>query len=233
MFKLKQAKKKIEAPASASKRAKSSAKPAAKSSARPKPAAAKKPGAKALPKHDAKALPKRGAKVLVKGPGGKPLPSKGPKGKGSRTTPTRDLVLRKRQLAPRVDIGVGPQSVEPAQDTPSSIGLSAANAAIDKKATDVVLLDVREVSGLCDQMLVVTARSVPHLQAVAEGVEEALRKEGQRVIHRDGLAGSEPDWVLLDYGDLMVHVFRPEARESYGLEAYYGQARLIGRWKND
>jgi ribosomal silencing factor RsfS len=53
------------------------------------------------------------------------------------------------------------------------------------------------------------------------------------VVHRDGLAGAEPDWVLLDYGDLMVHVFRPESRASYALEAYYAEARLLARWKND
>lgn len=229
MFKLKQAKKKPAAAAEAPKRAKSSAKPAAKSSARPKPSAGKKFGAKAASKPAAKPA----ARTLPKAPGGRTAAAKGPKGKGSRTTPTRELVLRKRPLAPRIDVGVGPHSVEPALGTPSTHGLSAANAAVDKKGSDVVLLDVREVSGLCDEMLVITARSVPHLHAIADAVEEALRKENQRVLHRDGLAGAEPDWVLLDYGDLMVHIFRPEARESYGLEAYYGQARLVGRWKND
>jgi ribosome-associated protein len=142
-------------------------------------------------------------------------------------------VLRKRALSPRVDVGVGAVNIAPAKDQPRSSGLIAAEAAVDKKATDIALLDVREVSGICDEMLVCTARSVTHLNAVSDAVEEALRKAGERVIHRDGLRGAEPDWILLDFGDLMVHLFRPEARENYRLEDYYAEAKLVARWKND
>jgi ribosome-associated protein len=225
MFKIRTAKKKSEA-ASAPKRAKAGANNKKPAKARAKGAAEGKARKGALPKPLAKPLPKAAA---VRGGSAR----EGKRGKGAATTARKDLVLRKRTPGPRIDLGVGPHSVEPAPGTPPSSGLLAAKAAIDKKATDVVLLDVREVSGLCDEMLVVTARSVPHLQSVADAVEEALRKAGERVVHRDGLAGAEPDWVLLDYGDLMVHVFRPESRESYALEAYYAEARLVARWKND
>lgn len=216
MFKLRQAKKKA-APAAAPKRGKAVAEKKSGSVRPAREAAAKRSVAK-RGVDDKKRPPKKLEK---------------PMGKGSATSPRHDLVLRKRSLGPRIDVGVGAQSVEPAKGSEGTIALVAAKAAVEKKATDVVVMDVREVSGLCDEMIVCTARSVTHLNAVADAVEEALRKAGERVIHRDGLAGSDPDWVLLDYGDMMVHVFRPEARESYGLEAYYGQARLIARWKND
>jgi ribosome silencing factor RsfS/YbeB/iojap len=170
----------------------------------------------------AKGKAKPGAKARGANPKGKPL-----------SKPRGASPLRKRSAAPRVDLRIGAETIEPAAGTPESAGLIAARAAMDKKGTEVVLLDVSEISGLCDEMLVVSARSVPHLSAVADGVEEALRKAGERVVHRDGLAGAEPDWVLLDYGNLMVHIFRPEARQNYGLEAYYAEARLIAKWKND
>jgi ribosome-associated protein len=152
---------------------------------------------------------------------------------GNTGNPARLPVLRKPAARPPVDIGIGAVEVAPAAGTPRSIGLVAAEAAIDKKAFDVVLLDVRGISGLCDEMLVVSARSVTHLSAVCDGVEEVLRKLGERVLHSDGRHAAEPDWILLDYGDLMVHVFRPEARELTQLEAYYASARLVAKWQNE
>jgi ribosome-associated protein len=178
-------------------------------------------GIKPKPKAKAKPASKsRGAKSASK-PALRALPK-----------PHKENALRKRGARPH-DLGIGAHTIEPAAGTPETSGIIAARASMEKKATDVVLLDVREISGLCDEMLVVSARSVPHLSAVADGVEEALRKAGERVVHRDGLAGAEPDWVLLDYGNLMVHIFRPEARQNYGLEAYYADAKLVAKWKND
>ena len=141
--------------------------------------------------------------------------------------------LRKRNSGKVVDLGIGAVNIEPAAGAAQTLGLIAAHAAMDKKASDVVVLDVRGVSGLCDEMIVASARSVTHLNAVADGIEEALRKGGERLLHADGRHSAEPDWVLLDYGNLMVHLFRPEARVSYRLEDYYADAKLVAKWKND
>jgi len=141
--------------------------------------------------------------------------------------------LRKRNSGKVVDLGIGAVSIEPAPGAPPTLGVVAAQAAMDKKASDVVVLDVRGVSGLCDEMVVASARSVTHLNAVADGIEEALRKAGERLLHADGRHSAEPDWVLLDYGNLMVHLFRPEARDNYRLEDYYADAKLVAKWKND
>jgi ribosome silencing factor RsfS/YbeB/iojap len=142
-------------------------------------------------------------------------------------------VLRKPTPRSPVDVGIGAVEIAPPKDAPRTIGIAAAEAAMDKKAFDVVVLDVRGISGLCDEMVVASARSVTHLSAVCDGVEEALRKQGERVLHSDGRHAAEPDWILLDYGDLMVHLFRPEARLQTRLEDYYASARLVAKWKND
>lgn len=156
--------------------------------------------------------------------------SKAPK---KRLITRQTAPLRKRNSGKVVDLGIGAVNIEPAPGALPTLGLAAAQAAMDKKATDVTVLDVRGVSGLCDEMVVASARSVTHLHAVADGIEEALRKAGERLLHADGRHSAEPDWVLLDYGNLMVHLFRPEARASYRLEDYYADAKLVAKWKND
>jgi len=141
--------------------------------------------------------------------------------------------LRKPAPKRAVDLGIGAVEILPLKEAARTTGILAAEAAMDKKAFDVVVLDVRGISGLCDEMVVASARSATHLSAVCDGVEEALRKAGERVLHSDGRRSAEPDWILLDYGDLMVHLFRPEAREQTRLEDYYASARLVAKWKNE
>ncbi|HXC63767.1 MAG TPA: ribosome silencing factor [bacterium] len=183
-------------------------------------------------KNSSAARPAKSAKKPVKKASKSASGSKGSKPSKAKTARS-GAVLRKRVAPPKLHLGIGAVNIAPPVDEPRTLGRDAAEAAMDKKATDIVLLDVREISGLCDEMLVATARSVPHLNAVADGVEEALRKQGERLIHSDGRRSAEPDWLLLDYGNLMVHIFRAEARDSYRLEDYYAEARLVAKWKNE
>jgi ribosome-associated protein len=78
-------------------------------------------------------------------------------------------------------------------------------------------------------MIICSARSTTHLSAVADGIEEAMRKAGQRLLHSDGRRTAEPEWVLLDYGDVMVHVFRAQSRVDYQLEEYYSAGKVLAR----
>lgn len=198
-----------------------SAKPVRKSSAK----AASKPKAKSASKATGKPAPKSV---------GRRAPNKNKGLRGASALPqAQGAFLRKRVPGPRLDLGIGAVNIEPAAEAANSTGIVAARAAIEKKATDIVVLDVREISGLCDEMVIMSARSVPHLGAVGDAVEEALRLIGERVVHTDGRRGAEPDWLLLDYGNLMVHIFRPEARAQYRLEDYYASARLVAKWKNE
>ncbi|GAB1717302.1 MAG: Iojap-related protein [Nitrobacter sp.] len=91
----------------------------------------------------------------------------------------------------------------------------------DMKAEDTVTIDLRGKSAFSDYMVVTTGRSNRHVGAVAENVAKSLKETGIRKIHIEGLPNC--DWVLIDSGDVIVHVFRPEVREFYNLERLWMQ----------
>jgi len=97
-----------------------------------------------------------------------------------------------------------------------------AAAARDKKALDIVLLDLRPLTIVCDYFVICSARNGPHVKAVAEGIEERLKAAGRRPHHIEGLTSLS--WVLMDYGDVVVHVFLPEERAFYDLERLWAEA---------
>jgi ribosome-associated protein len=98
----------------------------------------------------------------------------------------------------------------------------SARAARDKKAHGIQILDLAALSGIADYFLLCTGGSTTHVQTIADGVEATLKAEGHRVLHREGMADS--GWVLLDYGDLVVHIFLPETRAFYALDRLWGDA---------
>jgi ribosome-associated protein len=101
----------------------------------------------------------------------------------------------------------------------------AAQAAYDKKATDVVVLDMRKIPSFTDYFLLCTARNQRQLRAVADAIDMALRETGARAAHIEGNEGSE--WILLDYFDMVVHVFTADKRLFYGLERLWGSAEHV------
>ncbi len=86
----------------------------------------------------------------------------------------------------------------------------------DMKAEDTITIDLRGKSSITDYMVVTTGRVNRHVGAIAENVAKGLKEIGIEAPHIEGLANS--DWVLIDSGDVIVHVFRPEVREFYNLE---------------
>lgn len=104
----------------------------------------------------------------------------------------------------------------PATEEAIDLAVAAANAADDKKASDLTLLEVADLLALVDVFLLVTTSSDRQLRAVADGIEERLRGLGRKPLRREGAAPS--GWVLLDYGDLVCHLFSAEQREFYALE---------------
>ena len=111
----------------------------------------------------------------------------------------------------------------PASRASRTLAKTAAEAAADKKGEDIVLLNVGRFSGLTDFLVIVSASSPAHLEALAEGVELALEGKGAQLTHRDGRHSLS--WRVLDYGAVMVHLMRPETREFYGLEKLFRGAR--------
>lgn len=94
----------------------------------------------------------------------------------------------------------------------------------DKKAENVVALDLQEVSDSLDYFVIATGTSQPHLQALERAVRERLGEEGVRA---SKVEGPSPRWVLLDYGEVLVHLMSPEAREYYDLEGFWADAKRI------
>ena len=101
----------------------------------------------------------------------------------------------------------------------------AAHAAAAKKAHDPVALDLRELDGVCDYFFICSASSEVQVKAIAEAIEERLREAGAKPWHVEGLGGRR--WVLLDYVELVVHVFHENTREYYLLDRLWGDARSV------
>ncbi len=102
----------------------------------------------------------------------------------------------------------------------------AAELALERKARDVTVLDLRGISTATDYFVLASGTSDVQVKAIADHVAEELKKEGVRVEHLEGLRGGR--WVLLDYIDFVMHVFHPQARAFYQLESLWGDAP---RWE--
>lgn len=99
--------------------------------------------------------------------------------------------------------------------------------AADKKASDIVLLDVAALTTIADYFVICSGASERQLAAIADGIVEGLREEGVRSIGREGDAGAH--WLLLDFGAVIVHVFAPPERDFYELEKLWADAPTLLR----
>ncbi len=113
------------------------------------------------------------------------------------------------------------------RDLPSSV-VRAAELALERKAQDVVALDLRGISSASDFFLLASGTSDVQVKAIADHVVDELKKAGERPTHVEGRETGR--WVLLDYIDFVVHVFHPQARDFYQLENLWGDAP---RWSPD
>ena len=91
-----------------------------------------------------------------------------------------------------------------------------------QKGEEIVLLNIAELSDVADYFVIATATSPVHIKAIANEIEHSLRKAGVRVHHIEGLSALK--WVVLDYLDVIVHIFLPQTREFYSLEDYWADA---------
>jgi ribosome-associated protein len=102
---------------------------------------------------------------------------------------------------------------------------AAIEAAQGRKATDVIVLDLRKTAAFTDYFLICTGANARQVHAIADAVEEALKAKKIRPTHVEGYQRAE--WILLDYFDFVVHVFSTNARQFYGLERLWGDASRI------
>lgn len=101
----------------------------------------------------------------------------------------------------------------------------AAQAASDKKAQDLVVLDLREVASFTEYFIICNGNNQRQVQAIADEVEKRLRDNGKRPLHIEGFANAE--WILMDYGDFIVHVFADASRRFYDLERLWRDAKRV------
>ena len=101
----------------------------------------------------------------------------------------------------------------------------AVNAALDKKAHDVVVLDLRETPAFTDFFVLCSGQTQRQVKAIADAVEETLRAAKVRPAHVEGYDRAE--WVLMDFFSFIVHVFTPQTRSFYALERLWGDAERI------
>ncbi len=108
-----------------------------------------------------------------------------------------------------------------------SIAYIAANTAEEKKGENLLLLDVSKLTVLSDYFLIVTANSSAQIEAIASHLEEVLSKMNYKLISKEGIVTS--NWIVLDFGNLVVHVMRQEERDYYKLERFWCNASIIDR----
>jgi ribosome-associated protein len=101
------------------------------------------------------------------------------------------------------------------------------DAVAERLGSDIVMLDMQDVSLLADYFVLCNAESTPQIRAIVEEVEKRAKEAGGRLLHVEG--EPESGWVLLDYGSVVLHIFDPELRTYYNLEELWKQARLVVR----
>jgi ribosome-associated protein len=112
------------------------------------------------------------------------------------------------------------------QDLSKELALTIAEAADDRKAEDIVILAVGEVSYLADYFVIVTGFSKAQVRAISQSIEQKVETVWQRLpLRAAGVA--ESSWILQDYGEVIVHILLPQEREFYNLEAFWGHAEQI------
>lgn len=119
-----------------------------------------------------------------------------------------------------------PTSAQDSLDESKELAFSAASAASDRKAGDIVMLKVSEVSYLADYFVLATGYSRVQVRAIAQAVEDQVEQKFlRRPVRTEGK--NDGTWVLQDYGDVMVHIMMAKEREFYNLEAFWGHAEKI------
>lgn len=110
-----------------------------------------------------------------------------------------------------------------------SISMEMANKAVEllknKKAKDIKLLDINEISTIADYFIIATGHSTTQLQAMSDELEEKMDLAGYEMHHKEGFRNGR--WILLDFGNIIIHLFHDEERKFYNLERLWGDAKSI------
>ena len=133
--------------------------------------------------------------------------------KAAKTTATKAVIAKK--AAPKK------AAAEAVQDSAAKTLKLVLGRLDDMKAEETVTIDLRGKSAFSDYLVVTTGRSNRHVSSIAENVAKGLKEAGQKKLHVEGMTNA--DWVLIDTGEVILHVFRPEVREFYNIERLWAQ----------
>jgi ribosome-associated protein len=129
--------------------------------------------------------------------------------------------------APRPGLPARTTPPPPGDRAPLELARRIVELAEDKKAADIILLEIAPLTTVADYLVICSGGSERQLDAIADGIAEGLKAEGVRLLAREGEAISH--WVLLDAGAVIVHVFAPPEREYYALERLWSEAKTVLR----
>lgn len=110
-------------------------------------------------------------------------------------------------------------------DNDSKLAELVAKAAADKKARDIIIMDLTGISPVTDRFIICSANSTTQVQAIADNIVEQLEEQGIRPLHKEGYR--EARWILIDYGNCVAHIFVEDDREFYKLERLWGDAKQM------
>ena len=135
----------------------------------------------------------------------------------------QNSTVKEQSLNPQPSVRSTPQSV-PADSLDERV-LAALHAAGEKKGIEPVVLDLREIASFTDYFVIVSGANERQVQAIADEVYESLKKSGHAAARMEGYKTAE--WILLDYGDFVVHVFEQKARQFYDLERLWRESKRV------
>ncbi|KNZ69531.1 iojap family protein [Thermincola ferriacetica] len=110
-------------------------------------------------------------------------------------------------------------------DNTQELIYAAIRAAEDKKARDLVVLDLTDISPVCDYFLICSGNSSTQVQAIAENIKDKLREKDADFLRIEGM--KDAHWILMDYGTFVVHIFQEEDRDFYNLEHLWADAKVV------
>jgi ribosome-associated protein len=147
-----------------------------------------------------------------------------PKGEAAEA-PTEERTRRPDEESRLKKAKPVPAGTSSASDDAREVAIAVAVAALDKKASGLEVIDVAGKVDYADFLVLMSGRSDRHVAALASGIEEALRKRNKRALAVEGLPHA--NWVLMDFGDVVVHVFQDDARATYDIDGLWMDARRV------
>ena len=122
----------------------------------------------------------------------------------------------------------GNQAIRSVALTPRNIAVSIAELAFDKKAEDIVILDMKRIVNFCDYFVICSGNTDRQVRAIADHIDEGLEKVGSKLHLKKGMKDSS--WIVFDTGDIVTHIFQKQLRDFYRLEHLWQEAKMVN-WK--